>query len=307
MDNNLFVKDKDIKISKSSFNIFENETIKYEGKTRKKTLNELTVFLRRNPELLDALSYLILDTISKLHFTSSRQITQFINVTKDPTIEQSKICKRLDRLSKLDIISKYSIYSEENIASNVKIYSLESNGKILLKAKGYQCEWKPTDSLDSQKIKSYLVNNQYIIKLLQSSNIVKDLKCRVITPSGISSLYRINDSDHVVIPVRRYLDYKEELINTFENLKNNSEFYSLNNEKIIILGEDSNHIFEIFQLLTKNKYMSKNIYFISDLRIFEQEFNKLFVQFIIKATPDNKASVVLKEVLIDDFLIKDSD
>lgn len=132
-------------------------------------------------------------------------------------------------------------------------------------------------------------------------------KCRVITPSGISSLYRINDSDHVVIPVRRYLDYKEELINTFENLKNNSEFYSLNNEKIIILGEDSNHIFEIFQLLTKNKYMSKNIYFISDLRIFEQEFNKLFVQFIIKSTPDNKASVVLKEVLIDDFLIKDSD
>ena len=53
--------------------------------------------------------------------------------------------------------------------------------------------------------------------------------------------------------------------------------------------------------------MSKNIYFISDLRIFEQEFNKLLVQFIIKSTPDNKASVVLKEVLIDDFLIKDSD
>lgn len=303
---NLLKDDSEIKVSKSSFAIFENETSKYEGRFEKMNIKEVVMRLEYNNNIADALGYEIINTIYTLKFSTSRQITSYISKTKNINVDQSKIIKRLKKLVSLSIISSYSFVSDlAPEGTNVKIYALDNNGKILLKSKKFDCSWQLTDNLDKSHIKNFLIRNQYLINLLEYIPREK-IKIRKILINGIGLTYQIDNSiGHIVIPIRRTENYKNELIENFKEMSMDSDVLMMSKKKIIIIGEDVKHIFEIYKELFEKKFINDTIYFLSDLKLFDSELKKSFVQFKFQDSNDNinenKKKVVLVEQSIDDF------
>lgn len=304
----LFVEDKNIKVSRSSFSIFENEIIKYEGRLNKIKMADLTILLLRNPSIMDALAYEMLNIIYNLSFCTSRQLTEYINIKKNTEISQSQICKKLDKLNKLSIITRYSFSSEiAPDGTNMKVYSLDYNGKILLQSRDYHCEWKHTDNLYTDFIKSYLIRNQYLIKLLSEKHNINNIQIKNLSEKkNIGLTYTIKkdnkDINHIIIPIRKTTNFNETLIKTFDDMKTNSSIQTLINKKIIIIGEDVQHLFEIYKTLYSNDLINDKIYFLSDLRLFNKKLKDTLVKFEIEISPETKKpKVVLTEQISEEF------
>ena len=182
----------------------------------------------------------------------------------------------------------------------MKFYCLDKNGWILLNGAGFICNWKATDSLDTMNVKNYLIRNQYIIKLHKEYNILEKLKLKKLT-RGIGATYIIKNNSHIIIPVRNNINYKDEILKIVKGLSSNSEIISLLNKKIIFLGEDSQHIFNIFKVLSSNKLMTPNMYFVTDLKLFDRNLSSSFVRFGIKKTEEG-LNVIMKEEILEEFL-----
>lgn len=297
----LYVDDKDIKRSKSSFSIYPNEHIKYEGKYNKLDTNKLTLALQIRNHIMDALGYQILNVIYLLNYSTSRQITEYLNIVKNLNVTQNTVSKKLHNFNNLSIATQQSFISDENIdGTNMKFYCLDKNGWILLNGAGFTCNWKATDSLDNLHVKGYLVRNQYILKLYKECSNIENLKLKKLT-TGIGATYIVNNSSHIVIPVRNTFNYKEELLNTINGLSRNSEILAMLNKKIIFLGEDSQHIFNIFKLLSSNKLMDSNMYFATDLKLFDRTLKNIFVRFGIQKT-EKGLDVIMKDEILSEFL-----
>lgn len=296
---NLYVDDKDIRVSKSSFAIYPGETTKYEGKTVKMRMGDLTIILQKRPEIIDALSYEVLNTISYFHFTTSRQITDYLNLVKSAKVEQSQVSKKLEYFSRFSIITKYSYVNEnKEQGTNMKVYGLDNNGKNLLTARKYECNWQHTDALDMMVSKWFLIRNQYLIKLLKECSKLENIKLKEFY-TGVGLYYTTNSVNHVLIPVRRYENFKEDLIKTYEKLSSDRDFITRAPEKIMFIGEDSRHIYEIFAILYKQKLITKDTYFISDLRLFDRDLSKSFVRFGFRKTNETTEVSMLDDIISD--------
>ena len=300
----LFVEDKDIKVTKSNFIIYNDEVLKYEGKVNKTSFKDLVIILQRRPDLINALAYEILNVIYILQYTTSRQITEYLNYVKNIEVTQLQVSKKLENLSKFSVVCKYSFVSNENEdGTNMKIYSLDHNGSILLRSYGFNCKWQHTDLLDTNYTKSCLIRNQYINKLYKTTNKVTDVKIRKLN-FGIGTLYNLHNSSHVIIPVRRYTDYKEKLIDTFTRINQNvdSDILMLKNPiKYLIIGEDIQHIYDIFVLLRTNKFMNENIYFNTDLKLYNDDLINSFVRFGVKKQGDNVGKICMINSSLNEF------
>lgn len=298
--NTLYVDDIDIKRSKSSFATYSNEHVKYEGKYNKLNTDALTFTLQTRNSIMDALGYQILNAIYVMNYSTSRQITEYLNIVKNISVNQNIVSKKLSNFNNLSIATQQSFISDENKdGTNMKFYCLDKNGRTLLNGAGFSCNWKATDSLDNLHVKGYLIRNQYILKVYKECTKLEKVKFRSLF-SGIGATYSINDNSHIILPVRNTMQYQEELLNTFNKMSNNSELLTMIDKKIIILGEDSKHIFNIFKFLATNKIMQPNIYFVTDLKLFDRELSNIFVRFGIKQN-DNGIEVVMKDDLITDF------
>lgn len=296
----LYVDDKDIKRSKSSFSTYSNEHIKYEGKYTKLDTNRLTLVLQTRNHIMDAVGYQVLNAIYLLNYSTSRQITEYLNVVKKLNISQDKVSKKLRNFNNLSIATQQCFISDENIdGTNMKFYCLDKNGWVLLNGAGFTCNWKATDSLDNLHVKAYLVRNQYILKLYKECTNIEKFKFKKLT-SGIGATYIVNDNSHIIIPVRNTLNFEEEILNTISNLSRNSEIRSMLNKKIIFLGEDSKHIFNIFKLLSSNKLMESNMFFVTDLKLFDRNLNKIFVRFGVNKT-EKGLNVIMKDEILTEF------
>ena len=301
----LFVEDKDIKVTKSNFVIYKDEFLKYEGKTNKTNFKDLVIILQRRPDLVNALTYEILNVIYTLQYATSRQITEYLNYVKNIEVTQLQISKKLDNLSKFSVICKYSFISEENEeGTNMKIYSLDHNGSILLRSYGFNCNWQHTDLLDTDYTKSCLIRNEFIIKLYKNNIKATDIKIRKLN-MGIGALYNINTASHVLIPVRRYNNYKEKLLDTFIRINQNidSDILMLKNPiKYLIIGEDVQHIYDIFLLLRANKFISENILFNTDLKLYNDDLSNSFVRFGIKKQGENAGKICMINSPLNEFI-----
>ena len=298
---NLYVSDEDIKRSKSNFSTYPNEHIKYEGKYTKLDIQKLTLALQIRNHIMDALGYQILNAIYELNYSTSRQITEYLNVIKNINVDQNTVSKKLHNFNNLSIATQQSFVSDVNIdGTNMKFYCLDKNGWILLNGAGFICNWKATDSLDTMNVKNYLIRNQYIIKLHKEYNILEKLKLKKLT-RGIGATYIIKNNSHIIIPVRNNINYKDEILKIVKGLSSNSEIISLLNKKIIFLGEDSQHIFNIFKVLSSNKLMTPNMYFVTDLKLFDRNLSSSFVRFGIKKTEEG-LNVIMKEEILEEFL-----
>lgn len=299
-ENTLYVDDSDIKKSRSSFSIYPNEHIKYEGKYNKLNTDSLLLALQTRNHIMDALGYQVLNAIYIMNYSTSRQITEYLNIVKGIDVTQNTVSKKLRNFNNLSIATQQSFISDENIdGTNMKFYCLDKNGRTLLQGAGFTCNWKATDSLDNLHVKDYLVRNQYILKLYKECEKVENVKFKKLI-AGIGATYSVNNNSHIVIPVRNTINYQEELLKTFDKVSKSAEFLAMLNKKIIIIGEDSKHIFNIFKFLASKKLMQQNIYFVTDLKLFDRELNKLFVRFGIMQK-ENGIDVVMKDEILNDF------
>lgn len=297
----LYVNDNEIRRSKSSFSIYKNEYVKYEGKYTKVNMERLVQLLQVRNKIMDAVGYQVLNAVYELSYSTSRQITEYINLKNKISVTQDVVSKKLHNLNNLSIVTQQSFASEENTSgTNMKFYCLDKNGKNLLLGSGFKCNWKPTDALDNVHIKAYLIRNQYALKLYKECPKLENVNLKKLI-SGIGLTYTLDGNSHIVIPVRNNINFEDELLNTFRNMNSYGEIVSMLNKKIIIIGEDSKHIFNIFKTLSSNKLMDSNIYFVTDLKLFDRKINEVFVRFGVKKNDEG-----LDIVMIDDDL-KDFD
>lgn len=298
--NALYVDDKDIKRSKSSFATYSNEHIKYEGKYNKLNTDALTFTLQTRNSIMDALGYQVLNAIYIMNYSTSRQITEYLNIVKKINVNQNLVSKKLSIFNNLSIATQQSFVSDENIeGTNMKFYCLDKNGRTLLNGAGFTCNWKATDSLDNLHVKGYLIRNQYLLKLYKECTKLEKIKFKTLI-NGIGATYSVNDNSHIIIPVRNTLNHQEELLKTFNKISTSGEFLAMINKKIMIIGEDSKHIFNIFKFLVTNKIMQPYIYFVTDLKLFDRELSNIFVRFGINKKEDG-IDVIMKDELLTDF------
>ena len=299
MDTNLFVEDKEIKKSVSNFATYPNEYAKYEGRLNLLNMSQAVVILNSR-RLLDAVGFEIINAVYQLQFSTSRQITEYINIVKKIEVTQSQVSSKLKNFNSLSIIKRFSFVSDKREeGTNMKFYSLELNGKNLLISHGYPCNWKPTDTVSTLNVKNYLIRNQYVLKVYKECSNIDYLKLKKLT-NGIGSTYSVNNNEHILIPVRRTENYENDLLRTYDSLEKNLDVINMNNEKYIIIGEDAKHIFNIFKFLFSRKLINSSTYFVTDLKLFDREIKKVFVRFGIKET-NGKVDVIMKDELLEDF------
>lgn len=299
MDTKVDVKDKDIKVSKSNFAVYDNEELQYKGKINKLKMKDVIVYLQRDPKILNADGYAILQAISELNFTTSRQVTEYLNVIKNIDISQTIVRNKLEIFSKYSIISKYAfINPEKKEGTNMKVYTLDHNASILLRAEGFKCNWQHTELLNSKNAKNYLIRNQYIIKMFKDHyDNIENLKIKKMQ-NGIGAIYDINNIAHIVIPFRNNNEF-DYMIKVFKSINMDADVLSRNvaEKKIILIGEDVPHSFKIYSALYSNKLITDKCYFTTDLRLYDENFNDTFFRFGIRMVENTPKVELLNTVL----------
>lgn len=297
-DNNLYVPDKKVKTAKSSFAIYNNETVKYEGKDI--SLNLFAIKIQSG--FFQAIDIEIINAVYLLSYATSRQITSFLNIVRNIDVDQNKISKRLSKLNNSSVLARYSFISDERInETGTKCYVLRDNGKKLLIQREYACDWnvlKCDILLDN--IKNYLAFNNYILKLLKS-NLITFEDIQYITENNyINCMYLINNYRHFVITLRNNFNVKsiEKALLYIEN-----KYGTSIPTKIIFVGEDDVHLFNIFKsiiVIIQNKIIPikylNNIVFTQDLRIIERDINNAFIQYKLE---NNKA--ILEDIYMEEL------
>lgn len=308
----LYVKDEDIKTINSSFKLYNDEMLKLElNKEVSYSYFKDSIYIR-NPSILDAINIEILMAIDKLKFCTTRQLTEFLYLTKGIELTESSISKRLNRLGKYAIVSRYAIIKKEAntnnkeeviLASNMRIYFLKHNATRILNDRCIPCNWRGCTDLGMDNIKNILVANQYIIKLYKELGI-KNVK--VIFNSKISGVKAIcefpDGTNHVVIPIRNN-DFTEKLKWTIQAIRNDAYLTSLKKDKFIILGPDMQQNFKALCFLTNTlKIDLKKVYFSADLDLFRRPIQDLMHTFSQK-TVNDKIQVVANQVKCEEFNI----
>ncbi len=310
----LFVEDADILVTKSPFSAYEGERKKFDGRLNSISLDHIMIKVKR--EDVFGIDFDILEAISDLEFSTSRMITQYLN-NKGIKIDQGKVQNRLNFLNRLTIISRYKVVNDES-ETNTRIYCLERVGKYLLISRDIPCKWVATDSarpLSTMKrilarnqvlltyksrlnnIESYTVNPVYKI-MATNKDLKPDLKITFTNQQG-------NNETILFEVARSYDGCMEKTIETLNTYKEYVDYFSptpnmTEPPRLVLVGEDDKHLFEIFKQVLKNKIQPKNRDFIytSDLRIIGGELSRSLIQFTI-IKENNKFKPKIQELNFD--------
>lgn len=296
---NLLVEDENVKSSKSNFAIYDNEKIKYEGKD----ISTSFFAYKMQSGFFKAIDIEIINSVYILKYSTSRQITSFLNSVRNIDVNQNVITKRLSILNNSSVVGRYSFISDNRTSeTGLKCYVLRERGKRLLLQREYPCTWNVYDNLlVLENIKNYLARNNYILKVLKNKIINYDNLKLHNEETMIGCSYSVNDFKHSLISMRKTdnMDQLKKLILQLEK-----DYSTMKNKRIIIIGEDDIHLFNIFKqilaLIKKNKLNIKylnSIIFTQDLRIVERNIDSCFVVWTI----DEKA--ILEDVKLDEFKI----
>lgn len=297
-DNNLYVPDKKVKTAKSSFAIYNNEQVKYEGKDI--SLNLFAMKIQSG--FFQAIDIEIINAVYLLNYATSRQITSFLNLVRNIDVDQNKVSKRLSKLNNSSVLARYSFISDERInETGTKCYVLRDNGKKLLIQREYTCNWNVMDcDIFLDNIKNYLAFNNYMLKLLKTNLINFDDINFIKDNNYINCMYLINNYRHFVITSRNNVN-----VTSLEKALTyiDSKYGSSTPTKIIFIGEDDVHLFNIFKsiiLIIQNKVIPikylNNIVFTQDLRIIERNIDNAFIKYKLE---DRKA--ILEDIYMDEF------
>ena len=291
------VEDKEIKAPKSPFAMRENEIKVFDGKDGYASIDR--VVNRIDMGLINELHFQILEIINDFQFITSRQIFQLLKFRGVDIKSQDKVNKKLEDLIKTKVITRYYFSSSEG-KGIYRIYCLDKNGKYLLNSRGVKTEWQITDNTKPvYMIKKRLAGNQAIIAYMQK---VEAYKGYVVNPGLFSKRQNTkfqatggqvilvkNDIkiDIVFEVVRRNPGWEEkfmEKIKLYEDFYKNFQAKDCSFDKkpqLIIIGEDDDHIIEIFKDLKKvNAELDGiEVYYTTDLKQLDESLDKSLVAF----------------------------
>lgn len=291
------VEDREIKAPKSPFAMRENEIKVFDGKDGYASIDR--VVNKIDMGLINELHFQILEIINDFQFITSRQIFQLLKFRGVDIKSQDKVNKKLEDLIKTKVITRYYFSSSEG-KGIYRIYCLDKNGKYLLNSRGVKTEWQITDNTKPvYMIKKRLAGNQAIIAYMQKVAAYKGYVVNAglfakrqnvkFQASGGQVILVKNDIkiDIIFEVVRRNPGWEEkfmEKIKLYENFYKNFQAKDCGFDKkpqLIIIGEDDEHIIEIFKNLKKvdAELDGIEVYYTTDLKQLEESLDKSLVAF----------------------------
>jgi len=291
------VEDSAIKAPKSPFAMRENEIKVFGGKDGYASIDQ--VVFKIDMGYINELHFQIMEIINDFEFITSRQIFQMLERNGASLKSQDKLNKKLEDMIKSKIITRYYFSSDEG-KGIYRVYCLDKIGKYLLNSRGIKTTWQPTDNTKPvYMLKRRLAGNQVIIAYMQKVAAYKSFDLNPImfakrqnikfTPSGGSVTLIKNDIkvDFVFEVVRKNPGWEEKFM---EKIKLYEEFYDNYQAKdcgfdkkpqLVIIGEDDEHLIEIFKAVKKIKAELKGIeiYYSTDLRQLEKDVDKTLIGF----------------------------
>ncbi len=291
------VEDKEIKAPKSPFAMRENEIKVFDGKDGYASVNQ--VVFKIDMGYINEVHFQIMEIINEFEFITSRQIYQMLLYRGVDIKSQDKVNKKLEDMIKSKIVTRYYFSSNEG-KGIYRIYCLDKIGKYLLNSRGIRTTWQPTDNTKPvYMIKRRLAGNQVIIAYMQkvaayrAFNVetplfAKRQNLKFYSSGGRVSLAKDeNKFDFVFEIVRRNNGWEEKFM---EKMKLYEEFYEnfqardCNFDKrpqLIVVGEDDEHLIEIFKAMKRVKAEMKGIevYYTTDLRQLGEDLSTSLIAF----------------------------
>ena len=291
------VEDKEIKAPKSPCAMRENEIKVFDGKDGYASVNQ--VVFKIDMGYINEVHFQIMEIINEFEFITSRQIFQMLQYKGIDIKSQDKVNKKLEDMIKSKIITRYYFSSNEG-KGIYRIYCLDKIGKYLLNSRGIKTTWQPTDNTKPvYMIKKRLAGNQVIIAYMQkvaayeSFNVeaamfAKRQNLKFNCSGGRVTLVKNETKiDFVFEVVRRNLGWEEKFM---EKIKLYEEFYENFQAKdcgfdkrpqLIIVGEDDEHLIDIFKAIKKVKAEMKGIeiYYTTDLRQLGESLDTSLIAF----------------------------
>lgn len=291
------VEDNAIKAPKSPFAMRENEIKVFDGKDGYASIDQ--VVFKIDKGYINEVHFQILEIINEFEFMTSRQIYQMLIKKGIDVKSQDKLNKKLEDMIKSKIITRYYFSSDEG-KGIYRVYCLDKIGKYLLNSRQIKTNWQPTDNTKPvYMLKRRLAGNQVLMAYMQKVGAYKSFILNPMMfakrqnikfqPSGGQVTLVKNDIkiDFVFEIVRRNPGWEEKLM---EKMKLYEEFYDNFQSKdcgfdkkpqLVIIGEDDEHLIEIFKTIKKVKVELKGIevYYSTDLRQLEPEIDKTLIAF----------------------------
>jgi hypothetical protein len=245
------------------------------------------------------LHFEMLEIISKFEFITSRQIYQLLQIKGIEVKDQNKVNARLENLIKARAVSRYYFKSDEGNGI-YRVYCLEKAGKFLLNSREIRTDWVPTNNTRPvYLIKKRLAGNQVIIAYLMKAkhfqNYVVDpvltakrQNMRFKVSGGVVTLNKAGKvKDLMFEAVRREPGWEERFLTKMSLYAEFYEYFNIRDSgfeappQLVLVGEDDQHLVEIFKLIVKNKIVLKdcNILYTTDLRQLDETLEKSLISF----------------------------
>ncbi len=313
------VNDKEVKTAVSPFAVRENEVKVFDGKEGFASINQ--VVFKMDMGYINESHIKALEVVNEFGFVTSRQVTQILDLRgKLDDIEedkkQNRVAKWLEDLTKSKVIARYYFQSEAG-KSSYRVYAMDKIATYILKQRNIPTSWQPTDNTKpAYAVKRKLAGNQIIIAYMQkvaafystTPNVLlysKKYNVKFKPTGGMVTLKDgTEDVNFIFEVVRRNEDWKNmfaekvQLYSDFyENFsRNDAGFYD--KPQLVIVGEDIQHIAEIFRIIKKvGMYLKdEEMYFTTELKhldetlensinIFELEKDSKKYKLVIKNLP----------------------
>ncbi|MDD3303659.1 MAG: hypothetical protein PHP54_01940 [Clostridia bacterium] len=303
------VNDKEVKTVVSPFAVRENEIKVFDGKEGFASINQ--VVFKMDMGYINESHIKALEVVNEFGFISSRQVTQILDLRgKLDDIEedkkQSKVSKWLEDLTKSKVIARYYFQSESG-KSSYRAYAMDKIATYILKQRNIATSWQPTDNTKpAYAVKRKLAGNQILIAYMQkvaaysssTPNVLlfsKKYNVKFKPTGGMVTLKNgSEDLNFVFEIVRRNEDWQNMLAEKvqlysdfYENFsKNDAGFYD--KPQIVFVGEDIQHIAEIFRIIKKvSTYLKdEDMYFTTELKHLDDNLENSISVFELE--PDTK-------------------
>jgi len=291
------INDNEIKATKSPFAMRPNEEKVFDGKAGYSSINQAVFMVDMG--YVHELHFEMLELISKFEFITSRQVYQLLQIKGIEVKDQNKVNARLENLIKARAVSRYYFKSDEGNGI-YRVYCLEKAGKFLLNSREIRTDWVPTNNTRPvYLIKKRLAGNQVIIAYLMKAkyfqNYVVDpvltakrQNMRFKVSGGVVTLNKDGKvKDLMFEAVRREPGWEERFLTKMSLYAEFYEYFNIRDSgfeappQLVLVGEDDQHLVEIFKLIVKNKIVLKdcNILYTTDLRQLDETLEKSLISF----------------------------
>jgi len=291
------INDNEVKATKSPFAMRPNEEKVFDGKAGYSSVSQAVFMVDMG--YVHELHFEMLELISKFEFITSRQIYQLLQMKGIEVKDQNKVNARLENLIKARAVSRYYFKSDEGNGI-YRVYCLEKSGKFLLNSREIRTDWVPTNNTRPvHLIKKRLAGNQVIIAYMMKAKYFKNYvvdpvlmakrqNIRFKVSGGVVTLNNDGrNTDLMFEAVRRDAGWEEKLLTKMSLYSEFYEYFNIRDSgfeqvpQLVIVGEDDDHMVEIFKILAKNKVVFKDCspLYTTDLRQIDETLEKSLIAF----------------------------